>query len=160
MKISNNKNQKILKFLQELGWLLDSNKDISIKEFSEFLESINSDNSKNIKHSLSSDTRYLVGVLPQILQDEELFPKKEDILEFAKQVLNINLNIQAKRSRIEYIGTILCQVSNTTSESRDQLVDALEVLLESDSRMSEFKKRRKEEPNFSWNETIKKLCLL
>ena len=99
----------------------------------------------------------IVGILPQIFQDEELFPKKEDILDFANQVLGICLNIQSRRSRIEYIGTILCMVSTTSSENRSQLVEALDILLENDSTMREIKRRKKEEPNFSWNEAILKL---
>ena len=154
---SYSKEQKILKFVQELGWLLDSHKDISFKDVSVLLENRSSQNNNAKKHSLSSDTRFLVGVLPQIFQDEELCPKKEDILDFANQVLGICLNIQSRRSRIEYIGTILCMVSTTSSENRSQLVEALDILLENDSTMREIKRRKKEEPNFSWNEAILKL---
>lgn len=149
-----NKQRKILNFLQELSWLTDNYKDISIKDIYNQLK--NSSEEKTSTGKLQADTKYLVGVLPSILQDTELFPKKEDILEFAKQELGIELNLQAKRSRIEYIGSILCMLSNENSGRLERLVEALDTLLNNESKMSEVKKQRLE-PNFSWNETIARL---
>lgn len=75
----------------------------------------------------------------QFFQDKELFPKKEDILEFAKQELGIELNMQAKRSKIEYIGSILCKVSNENSGKLEQLVETLDMFLNNESKMAELK---------------------
>lgn len=150
----NNKEKRILNFMQELTWLTENYKDIYIKDIYSLLKNIKEDNVKTGK--LRRDTKSLVGVLPSIFQDKELFPKKEDILEFAKQELGIELSLQSKRSKIEYIGTILCMVSNENSGKLERLVDALDILLNNDSKMAEVKKHR-QEPNFSWNETIVKL---
>lgn len=150
----NNKEKRILNFMQELSWLTENYKDIYIKDIYSLLKNIKEDNVKTGK--LRKDTKSLVGVLPSIFQDKELFPKKEDILEFAKQELGIELSLQSKRSKIEYIGTILCMVSNENSGKLERLVDALDILLNNDSKMAEVKKHR-QEPNFSWNETIAKL---
>lgn len=154
MKPSTNKDNKTLKFLKELSWLLDTYKDISLRDVIDLVEKRSSCQSESCH--LQNDTQYLVGVLPQIFQDEELFPKKEDILTFADEVLGIKLNIMAKRSRIEYIGTILCQVSNYNGDNK-KLVETLETLLGNETKMKEFKKRKKEEANFSWNDTIFKM---
>ena len=140
--------------MQELSWLTDNYKDISIKDIYNQLQ-MPSEN-KETTGKLQTDTKYLVGVLPSILQDTELFPKKEDIIDFAKQVLGLELSLLSKRSKIEYIGTILCMVSNENSGKLEKLVDALDTLLNNESKMIEVKKRRKE-PDFSWNETIAKL---
>lgn len=150
----NNKEKRILNFMQELSWLTENYKDIYIKDIYSLLKNIKEDNVKTGK--LRKDTKSLVGVLPSIFQDKELFPKKEDILEFAKQELGIELSLQSKRSKIEYIGTILCMVSNENSGKLERLVDALDILLNNESKMAEVKKHR-QEPNFSWNETIAKL---
>ena len=150
----NNKQKRIINFIQELSWITDNYKDISIKDIYNQLNIGKEDDVKAGK--LRTDTKYLVGVLPSIFQDEELFPKKEDILEFAKQELGIELSLQSKRSKIEYIGTILCMVSNENSGRLERLVEALDTLLNNESKMAEVKKRR-QEPNFSWNETIAKL---
>lgn len=149
-----NKQKRILNFMQELSWITENYKDISVKDIYSQLKVAKEDDVKSGK--LRTDTKYLVGVLPTIFQDKELFPKKEDILEFAKQELGIELSLQSKRSKIEYIGTILCMVSNENSGKLERLVDALDTLLNNESKMAEVKKRR-QEPNFSWNETIAKL---
>ena len=149
-----NKQKRILNFMQELSWITENYKDISVKDIYSQLKVAKEDDVKSGK--LRTDTKYLVGVLPTIFQDKELFPKKEDILEFAKQELGIELSLQSKRSKIEYIGTILCMVSNENSGKFERLVDALDTLLNNESKMAEVKKRR-QEPNFSWNETIAKL---
>ena len=150
----NNKHNRILNFMQELSWITENYKDIAIKDIYRLLQESNDKGMTAGK--LKADTKYLVGVLPTIFQDNELFPKKEDILEFAKQELGIELNIQAKRSKIEYIGSILCKVSNENSGKLEQLVDTLDMLLNNESKMAELKRHR-QEPNFSWNETIAKL---
>ena len=150
----NDKHNRILNFMQELSWITDNYKDITIKDIYRLLQD---SNDKGVTAGkLKADTKYLVGVLPTIFQDNELFPKKEDILEFAKQELGIELNIQAKRSKIEYIGSILCKVSNENSGKLERLVDTLDMLLNNESKMAELKRHR-QEPNFSWNETIAKL---
>ena len=100
-----NKQKRILNFMQELSWITENYKDISVKDIYSQLKVAKEDDVKSGK--LRTDTKYLVGVLPTIFQDKELFPKKEDILEFAKQELGIELSLQSKRSKIEYIGTIL-----------------------------------------------------
>lgn len=157
--ISKSKEQKILNFVQELSWLVDSNKDVSVNDVYDLLVQKKHTQSNSF-HTLQSDTRYLVGVLPEIFQDLELFPKKEDILSFAEEVLGIMLKSTSKRSRIEYIGTILCQVSNMESGQHEKLVEALDKMLGSENFMTEVKRRKRVEPNFSWNDTINELKLL
>lgn len=157
-QISKNKEQKVINFIKELSWFLDAHKDVSIKDIHDLLVQKNSSVSVCESSTLQADTRYLVGVLPQIFQDVELFPKNEDIISFARDILDVSLNIGARRSRIEYIGTILCQVSNANVHNRDILVNALEKLIGSDSKKNEIIARKKTEPNFSWSEAILKLA--
>lgn len=149
-----NKQKRILNFIQELSWITENYKDITINDIYRQLQDTNDNGMTAGK--LKADTKYLVGVLPTIFQDIELFPKKEDILDFAKQELGIELNIQARRSKIEYIGSILCKVSNENTGKLEQLVETLDMLLNNESKMAELKRHR-QEPNFSWNETIAKL---
>lgn len=154
MMKQNNKQKRILNFIQELSWITENYKDITINDIYRQLQDTNDNGMTAGK--LKADTKYLVGVLPTIFQDIELFPKKEDILDFAKQELGIELNIQARRSKIEYIGSILCKVSNENTGKLEQLVETLDMLLNNESKMAELKRHR-QEPNFSWNETIAKL---
>lgn len=157
-QISKNKEQKIINFIKELSWFLDAHKDVSIKDVQDLLEQKSSTAPVCESSVLQADTRYLVGVLPQIFQDTDLFPKNEDIISFASDILDVSLNIGARRSRIEYIGTILCQVSNANIHNRDVLVKALENLIGSDNKKREIIARKKTEPSFSWSEAILKLA--
>ena len=49
-----------------------------------------------------------------------------------------------------------CKVSNENSGKLEQLVETLDMFLNNESKMAELKRHR-QEPNFSWNETIAKL---
>lgn len=156
--INKNKEQKIVQYIQELYWFLESHKDISIKDINDYVQTKSNDDSVINGHQrLHSDTRFLVGVLPQLFQDTELFSKKEDIIDFANQILGIKLNLLAKRSKIEYIGSIVCQVSNSDNKNLESVVQALEVLMNNEKKLNEVRKNKKTEPNFSWNDAISKL---
>ena len=89
--------------------------------------------------------------------DESLFPKKNDVLDFADTVLNLKLSKEAKRSKNEYIGMIVCSIAKSKDDSiRKELVDALELLINNESKIMKVREARKK-PNFSWNNTISML---
>lgn len=75
MMKQNNKQKRILNFMQELSWVTENYKDISLKDVFRQLQDTN-DSGMNAG-KLKADTKYLVGVLPTIFQDKELFPKKK-----------------------------------------------------------------------------------
>ncbi len=152
-KITKNKEKRLMNFAQELSWVFESFKDVSFKDIYDFFQQ---QDIVDTNHTLSDDTQYLVGVLPKLFQDKDLFPNKEDIIEFSEVVLNLHLSRAAKRSKIEYIGMIVCEVSNSNSIQLNRLVEALEKILGNEKQMLAVKKARKE-PDFSWNETIAKL---
>lgn len=152
-KINKNKEKRLLNFMQELSWVFDSFKDVNFKEAYEYFQQ---QDTVATEHGLSDDTQYLVGVLPKLFQDKDLFPNKEDIIEFSEVVLDLHLSRAAKRSKIEYIGMIVCEVSNSNSKQLNRLVEALEKIVGNENQMQAVKSARKE-PDFSWNETIAKL---
>ena len=152
-KINKNKQKRLQNFMQELSWVFDSFKDVNFKDAYDFFKQQELNRTEN---ELSDDTQYLVGVLPKLFQDTDLFPKKEDLIDFSETVLNLPLSRAAKRSKIEYIGMIVCEISNANNSQLDRLVKALEKIIDNESQMQVIKKARKE-ANFSWNETIEKL---
>ncbi|WP_455666376.1 hypothetical protein [Phocaeicola sp.] len=152
-KINKNKEKRLLNFMQELSWVFDSFKDVNFKDAYEYFQQ---QDTVTTEHGLSDDTQYLVGVLPKLFQDKDLFPNKEDIIEFSEVVLDLHLSRAAKRSKIEYIGMIVCEVSNSNSKQLNRLVEALEKIVGNENQMQAVKSARKE-PDFSWNETIAKL---
>ncbi len=152
---------EVANFLEELSWLLEKKRIASLKEISSYIrnigENINdyplnfSSRKDNNKHS-----HFLVGVLPSLFLDEELFKNRDEILDFAEKVLHLPISRLGKRSRMEYIGGIVCEVAKMSDSQLFDLVSELENILSDDHKIKEIKKAKKE-PNFSWNDTIKKL---
>lgn len=151
-KMSKAKENKLVKFAEELSWLMDAYKEFSLDDILERFIQSSKDNSEQM-NGLYSNTSYLVGVLPRMFQDKELFENNSDLASFAKDVLHIELKNSEKKSRMEIIGTIVCNIANDSSELLDTLVKALESIMDNESKMAEVKKSRKQ-PNFSWNAII------
>lgn len=152
---------EVANFLEELSWLLEKKHISSLKETSSYIRDIGknlndytlnfSSRKNNNKHS-----NFLVGVLPSLFLDKELFKNRDEILDFAEKVLRLSMSRLAKRSRMEYIGSIVCEVAKMSDSQLFDLVSELGNILGDESKIKEIKKAKKE-PNFSWNDTIKKL---
>lgn len=163
-KTKKNKINQAINFVEELSWLLENKKNISLKETVALLkdllegESIESVNMFNIK-AKRSNKHALVGVLPELFQDEELFKSTSEMLDFAESVLTIKISRASKRSRNEYIGWIICEVTKLNDSQLHILVEALENIVGNDSKIKQMREAKKQ-PNFSWNETILKISKL
>lgn len=160
--MNKNKINQIANYLEELSWLFESNKSISFKEISSVIRDLSYDrnnlahfNFNNIESEQSGKT-FLVGILPKVLQDPELFKSNGDMLDFAEQVLQLKPSRAAKRSRTEYIGWIVCEVSNTESKRLDDLYAHLRLLLSDINTVTKIKQAKKS-ADFSWNEIISNL---
>lgn len=163
MKIEKNKKIKMIEaanFLEELSWLLENKRNISLKDISAYIRDIDNVSDYSLKLSSRKDnnkySHFLVGVLPSLFLDEELFKSRDEILDFAETVLNLPISRSGKRSRMEYIGWIVCEVAKMNDSQLFELVSELENIVGDDYKIKEMKKAKKE-PNFSWNDTIKKL---
>lgn len=150
--MSKAKENKLVKFAEELSWLMDAYKEFSLEDILERFIQNSKDNSAQL-HGLNSNTSYLVGVLPRMFQEKELFENNSDLASFARDVLQIELRNSEKKSRMEIIGTIVCSISNDNSERLDSLVSALENIMDNETRLAEVRKSRKQ-PDFSWNAII------
>ncbi|KAA6321640.1 hypothetical protein EZS27_028733 [termite gut metagenome] len=53
--------------------------------------------------------------------DEELFKSREEILDFAETVLRLSISRASKRSRMEYIGWIVCEVTKLNDNQITEL---------------------------------------
>lgn len=160
--MNKNKINQIANYLEELSWLIDGNKNISFKEISNLIRDLSYErnnlahfNSSSIENEQSGKT-FLVGILPKILQDTELFKSNSDMLDFAEQVLQLKPSRASKRSRNEYIGWIVCEVSNTESKKLDDLYTQLRIILNDKNLVINIKKAKKS-ADFSWNEIIRNL---
>lgn len=165
-KIDQNKRKKItqaINLVEELSWLLDSKKSIDLKEIPSLLRNLldnNSSVSGSDKFSSPNPNKnYLIGVLPNLFQDNDLFKTNIDLADFAETILNIPVNRAEKRSRYELIGLIVCEVTNLNESDLTNLVDALSKIAGSNEKLKQIKEAKKK-ANFSWNDAIKTLSTI
>jgi len=157
-----NKIKQAVNLIEELSWLLEGKKDFSLKEsyklLNELLSEKNDKENKKLKLSVEGkNNRYaLVGCLPELFQDIDLFKTTSELLEFAESVLDISISRAAKRSRNEYIGYIVCEVTKVPDERLSALVQSLENIVGDEIKLKQVK-AAKMQPNFTWNETIKSI---
>lgn len=153
-----------INFLEEFIWLIDSKKEkgLELKKVPQLLRNLLDYNLCNLdlNHNLpKSNDSYLVGVLPSLFLDKELFKDRAEILKFAEEVLKIKLSIAKNRSQTEYIGEIVCKVTKLNEFELSSLVNALSKIIGDKNKM-EMMRKAKQQVNFSWNETIQKLSRL
>jgi hypothetical protein len=98
---------------------------------------------------------FLIGALPRLLLDRDLFPSNEDIVEFATAALRIDMKVE-KRARFEIIGKIVCETDTLDEQQLTGLVKALERLVDDKHRIAVMVERKKT-GSFSWNETLQEL---
>ena len=115
-------------------------------------------NSTVAKTYQSSDPnkRFLIGTLPRLLLDRDLFPANEDIVDFAAVALRLEMTRSEKRARHEIIGKIVCETDTLDEKQLTDLVKALEKLVGNKERLSVMIEKKKS-GTFSWNETLQEL---
>ncbi len=149
-------------FIEELSWLLDSKRNLKLSDIPSILRqqlspASSAENVANKYASPNPNIHYLIGVLPRLFQDKELFPKNEDIASFAKDVLGLEMKRVEKRSKYELIGMVVCECNDLDDSKLEDMVSALSVATGSSEKISRFAAERKA-TGFSWNETIRKLA--
>lgn len=151
--------QQFINFFEELSWLLDSNKELNFKNASKFLKL-----SRNlIVHGAITDDkangRYtLIGVLPSLLKDTEIFQNNSQLVQFAEEVLSLTIPRWEKKSRNEIIGLIVCEVEDANKERLDTITQWAMNILDNKTQVRDMQSNAKKTGNlFSWNETIQKL---
>jgi len=143
-------------FIEEFAWFLQSKKNINLEEAAQILRDISS-NGKVNGNPLPSKAKELVGVLPFLFQDKDLFRQNKDIIDFAEDVFGISLTRHGKRSRYELIGWIVTEVTKSDSQKNiDKVTYALSSLSGDSKKLKEIKKA-KNDINFSWNDAIANL---
>ena len=152
MKKKVNDIEGFINIIEEISWILDG-KSVNLKDVVKQLRQVSSADAP-LKNS--SSVTHLVGILPQLLMDKELFEKNEDLLDFAEQILKLKAKRAGNRSRTESIGWIVCELAKSDDHIRQDLVDALDSLIGNEEKKAQIKKDRKM-PNFSWNDAIARL---
>jgi hypothetical protein len=149
-------------FLEELSWLLESKKHLKLSEMPDVLRSrlfaSNRMSPAADKYAAPNpNVHYLIGVLPRLFQDIDLFARNDDIADFAEEVLGIDISRVGKRSKYELIGLIVCEASTLDDKKLDDLVKYLSIITGSKNKI-ELMARERKSIGFSWNETIRRLA--
>jgi|GEM_PF-556416 len=153
---------KMLLFVEDLCWLLDANKNVDFKKISTTIRTlINSnasntafdDNIESVQNRAISD---LIGILPTLLKDEALFSSNSSIVQFATQVLQLEIPRWEKRSRFEIIGLIVCNVEEANQDRLMTLTDWIAELLANKDKVKKIQQENNENA-FSWNTAIQKI---
>ena len=152
-----NKNNliKTANFIEEFSWFLKSKKNINLEETTNLLREFSVGNQTE-SNSLNTNVNELVGVLPFLFQDKELFKYNKDIIEFAEDLFKINITRQNKRTRYEWIGLAVTEVTTLNKSGLKKLIKALSLITSDTDALTEIKKA-KEDINFCWNQAISKL---
>lgn len=114
---------------------------------------INKSRSKISRKNPNKDA--LIGVLPRLLQNKELFPQNEDIYDFARAALDLNISRYEKRSRYELIGILICTINELDEGDLSYLVTALDKIIDDGEELDKIVIDKKNH-SFSWNEAIQK----
>ena len=152
--------QKALDLLQELVWAIRSRPAeeliVGVKHLrrmtkNQFLVAplrSGRDAKKNVKA--------LVGAMPLLLADVELFPSNEDIAKFAVEALSIEIPRWEKRSRYEMIGMLVMETINL-GDTELKGVTRLVSSLGGGGKVLDSLKKESRQIGFSWNEAIRSL---
>jgi hypothetical protein len=105
--------------------------------------------------SADPNKRFLIGALPRLLLDRNLFPSNDDIVDFANHALRLEMKVE-KRARFEIIGKIVCETDDLDEKQLTDLVRALEKLVGDEKTIADMVKK-KNAGSFSWNETLQEL---
>lgn len=143
---------EFINVLEEISWIIDR-KSINMADMIKKLRACAEGQTSSTQ---TASVTHLVGILPSLFMDKELFVKNDDLLDFAEQILKLKAKRGGNRSRTESIGWIVCEFSQSDECIRQDLIDALDELVGSEEKKSKLKKKR-QLPNFSWNEAIAKL---
>jgi hypothetical protein len=153
--------KKLSMAVEDLGYLLRRMKPEQLIDVSRTIAEMSRSASlvDRVSGDVDSDPnkQFLIGVLPRLLQDRDLFPINDDIVDFASDALGLAMSKNKKRSRYEIIGEVVCETDALSGRALSSVVKALSKVSQH-GEISEYVKERKKSGNFSWNETIRSLA--
>ena len=159
MKIKEKKILEAANFIEEFAWLLKSKRNINFEEIATILRELSlkkSDLTLGIQSQSNSKMNDLVGILPFLFQDKDLFQLNKDIIDFAENLFNIKISRPEKRTRYELIGFVVTEITNLNKTNLNRVINALSLISNDIEKLKEIKKAKKE-INFSWNNAISNL---
>ena len=163
-KINSKDLKRLINFLEEFSWISKKYNSIDIQKITKDIRGLEQDDSDNklfynIKYK-NQEKIFLIGCLPSLLMDRELFVKNKDLSDFAK-IIGVDINLPEKRSRDEIIGKIICSIQDESSTYSTNEISQLIYKLTNDANIIENMKNEKRilNDNYNWNNAIRNLFL-
>ena len=152
-EISQRKIVQSLDFLEELSWFLKSNKSSKLDDVIEMIKALRS---QGVNDLAVDDKLYLTGAISKFLNDKDLFPSNEDIVDFAVNALSIQIPRWEKRSRYELIGLVVCETDSRDGDSVKKVAKLLSIVSSDLNELNSFKNLKKS-GLLSWNDAIRRM---
>lgn len=144
----------LARFLEELSWLLSSYEDLDFKALPAILQPKSGANRRETSAAKRDrESVELLGTLPALFMDDELFPSNEDIAEFSKHALGVAIPRWQKKSKYELIGHIVCNANLLNNSSLQKLFAGVQRLRDERS-VERASLKRQRDLGLSWNEVI------
>ncbi|MBN3255325.1 hypothetical protein H5A33_11890 [Pectobacterium brasiliense] len=158
-KVTQKELKQLVNFLEEFSWI---SKKFSRSNFIDVVEQaydkIRDLNEININPKKDDMKGFLVGYLPRILLDKELFLKNKDIDDFAR-TLGIEISRPEKRSREEMIGIIVCDVHDKSISELEKAYDVIDSMSSNPLILNKIKEKKtlsnSQNEAYDWNDVIK-----
>lgn len=148
---------QVANFIEELAWLLNSKKKIDLENAAQLLRTqIESSQSPISNEKYNNNRNHLVGILPFLFQDKEIFKVNKDIVDFAENLFEIKITRADRRSQYELIGLVVTEITKVDEDKLFSIMQALSYLTDNDDKLKKFRKQR-QDIDFSWNDAISKL---
>lgn len=107
----------------------------------------------NTYQSPDPNKHFLIGVLPRLLMDRDLFPSNEDVAQFAREALRFSISRSEKVAREDLIGKIVCRADQLDDDGLKDIVQALGGIVNNRDSIARIL-AQKRSGSFSWNQAI------
>jgi hypothetical protein len=150
-----------LRFIEELSWLLSGYQNLDFRKLADQIVTASRERHADVSTisdhiSKNPNIPFLVGALPQLLDDSSIFPTNADIASFAEEVLILQVPRWQKKSKYEIIGHLVCSTYKLDDAKLSTLVSALTKLVSGDKRAKQIIEKKKDYES-NWNEIIRQL---
>ncbi|GKQ11081.1 TPA: hypothetical protein ACTW52_000034 [Klebsiella quasipneumoniae subsp. similipneumoniae] len=168
-KLTSKDLKTLMNFIEEFSWVANKYKNIDAKKLIDYINNV--ENSKKeesfyskyrydskLRNNSVKEKSFLIGALPALLMDRELFIKNKDLSDFAA-LIGIEVKFPEKRSRDEIIGTIICSIQDENTLAKVSDIGEFIYRLTSDERVISNIKIEKKlmNDNYDWNRLIRHL---
>jgi hypothetical protein len=142
-----------IRFLEEFVWFLRAQRQPIASDLDAIVRNAKSSQGMRLLSKRVGPEVDLIGVLPYLLVDTEIFANNEDIVSFCLEVFGVGVPRWQKKSRMELIGFVVTTVATSDKRPGKAVIHALELLTDDSSARAAVSKMR-DLGGLSWTKLI------